>query len=54
MKFGETTFKQSNVNYFFLHENRWVDVHFSIMEPTKDDAKVIEAFGKSLQYKKKS
>ncbi len=52
-KLGDDTFKQRNVNYFFIYENRWGNVHISILEPTDEDAKVIAAFDQSLQYKKK-
>lgn len=52
-KLGDETFKQRNVNYFFIYENRWVNVHISFLQPTDEDAKVIAAFDNSLQYKKK-
>lgn len=51
VKFGDESFTQRNVNYYFVFENRWFDVHFSVAAPTKDDDKVVAAFDKSLQYK---
>ncbi len=53
INFDDKIFTQRNVNYFFVYEKRWVDVHFSIVEPTDEDAKVIAAFDKTLQYKKR-
>lgn len=42
--------RQRNVNYFFAHKSRWVDVHASIIGYGKDDARVLAAFDKSLAY----
>lgn len=42
--------RQRNVNYFFAHKGRWVDVHASIIGYGKDDARVLAAFDKSLAY----
>lgn len=39
-----------NVNYFFAFEDKWVDVHISIMKPANADAKIIKAFDQGLKY----
>lgn len=44
------TLAQHNVNYYFMFDGKWVDVHISITNPTKDDDAVIASFDKSLNY----
>ncbi len=44
--------KQRNVNYYFMFDGKWVDVHISITNPTKDDDGVITKFDKGLSYGK--
>ena len=44
--------RQSNVNYYFMSDGKWVDVHISFIEPTKEDAALIAAFDKGLSYGK--
>ncbi|HEY1081961.1 MAG TPA: hypothetical protein VGE29_06855 [Prosthecobacter sp.] len=39
-----------NVNYFFAFEDKWVDVHISIIKPEAADAKLLEAFDEGLKY----
>lgn len=41
---------QHNVNYYFMFDGKWVDVHVSITNPTKADEAVIAHFDKSLSY----
>ena len=43
---------QKNVNYYFMFEGKWVDVHISMMNPTKEDDAVIASFDKGLSYGK--
>jgi hypothetical protein len=43
---------QKNVNYYFMFEGKWVDVHVSMMSPTKEDDAVIASFDKGLRYGK--
>ncbi len=43
---------QKNVNYYFMFDGKWVDVHISIMIPTKKDDAVIASFDKGLKYGK--
>lgn len=49
---GETL-TQRNVNYYFMFEGKWVDVHISITNPKKEDDAVIADFDKGLSYGKK-
>ena len=44
--------RQSNVNYYFQSEGKWVDMHISFIEPTKEDETAIAAFDKVLSYGK--
>ncbi|MES2569391.1 MAG: hypothetical protein V4710_04975 [Verrucomicrobiota bacterium] len=41
---------QKNVNYYFMFDGKWVDVHISILNPTKEDEAVIGSFNKGLSY----
>lgn len=43
---------QRNVNYFFVFEGSWVDLHISMMNPSAADLEVIERFDAGLQYRK--
>jgi hypothetical protein len=43
---------QHNVNYYFMFNGKWVDVHISITNPTKDDDALIAKFDKGLNYGK--
>ena len=43
---------QRNVNYYFMFNGKWVDVHISITNPTKDDDALIAKFDKGLSYGK--
>jgi hypothetical protein len=42
--------RQRHVHYYFVYREKWVDVHISIIVPTKDDEAVFAAFDKSLRY----
>jgi hypothetical protein len=42
--------RQRHVNYFFVYGGKWVDVHISIIVPTKEDEAIFAAFDKSLRY----
>jgi hypothetical protein len=41
-----------NVNYYFVFEGSWVDLHISMMDPSAADLRVIERFDAGLQYQK--
>lgn len=43
---------QQNVNYYFMFDGKWVDIHVSIINPTPEDAAIIAAFDKGLVYGK--
>ena len=49
---GETKdgkkFKQANINCYFAHEGRWVDVHASVMTPTEADQTLLKNLAQSL------
>lgn len=47
---GGKRFKQKNINYYSAFRGKWIDVHISIVEPTKDDESTVAAFDKSLRY----
>lgn len=51
---GETNdgrkFKQANINCFFAHEGRWVDVHASVMAPTETDHALLKNLAQSLAH----
>jgi len=49
---GVGTLVQHNVNYYFMFEGKWVDVHISITNPTIEDDAVIASFDKGLNYGK--
>ena len=42
--------RQRHVHYYFVYREKWVDVHISIIVPTKEDEAVFAAFDKSLRY----
>jgi hypothetical protein len=44
---------QQNVNYYFVFEGKWVQVHLSVVNPTPEDAAIITAFDEGLVYSKK-
>ena len=41
-------YRQKNVNYFFARNDRWVDVHFSVGNPTASDEALFTVLDKSL------
>lgn len=41
---------QFNANYFFSFEGKWVDVHISLINPTKDDVELFQTLNKSLSW----
>lgn len=43
-------FIQANVNCFFAHEGRWVDVHASVISPTEADQTMLKDLVKSLTH----
>lgn len=49
---GDGAEVQRNVNYFFVFEGSWVDLHISVMAPSAADLKAIERFDAGLQYQK--
>jgi hypothetical protein len=44
------TFRQKSVHYYFSFNEKWVDVHISIIGPTSEDDKIFAAFDRSLAY----
>jgi len=42
--------QQRNVNYYIAFGGKWIDVHISIIEPTKEDEKIFVTFDKALSY----
>ena len=50
--FEDRTVTDRNVNYYFVFQNRWVDVHISVINPQKEDEVIFAAFDKSLTYGK--
>jgi hypothetical protein len=43
--------RQRHVNYFFFaFRGKWVDVHISVIVPTKEDEEIFAAFDRSLRY----
>jgi hypothetical protein len=43
-------FTQANINCFFTHEGKWVDVHASIVSPSAEDVQLLQRLAKSLNY----
>lgn len=42
--------RQRHVHYYFVYRGKWVDVHISIIVPTKEDEETFAAFDRSLRY----
>jgi hypothetical protein len=42
--------RQRHVHYYFVYREKWVDVHISIIVPTREDEAIFTAFDKSLRY----
>jgi hypothetical protein len=49
---GNKTITQRNVNYYFAFNNKWVDIHISMIAPAKKDEATFAAFEKGLTYGK--
>jgi hypothetical protein len=47
---GGRSIRQTNVNYYFAFQGKWVDVHISVLEQTAADEQLIATFDKSLKY----
>ena len=43
-------FRMTNVNYYFIFRDRWVDVHISISDPKLEDQEIFNTFDSSLSY----
>jgi hypothetical protein len=43
-------FTQSNVNYYFVFDGKWMDMHVSIIEPDAQDVEIIKKIDKTLKY----
>ena len=43
-------FTQANINCYFAHQGRWVDVHASFISPTEADQTLLQELAKSLAY----
>ena len=50
VEFQGKPIRQTNVNYYFAFNGKWMDVHISMIAPTEGDAEVITAFDRSLDY----
>ncbi len=42
--------RQRHVHYFFAFRGKWVDVHISVIVPTREDEEIFAAFDRSLRY----
>jgi len=42
--------RQRHVHYYFVYREKWIDVHISIIVPTKEDDEIFAAFDRSLRY----
>lgn len=49
-KFQGKPIRQRNVNYYAAFSGKWIDVHISIIAPTKKDADVFAVFDRTLSY----
>jgi hypothetical protein len=52
MEYKGKTIRHRNVNYYFVFNDKWVDVHISIIEPNEKDAEIFAMFDRSLGYVK--
>jgi hypothetical protein len=50
MEYQGKTIRHRNVNYYFVFNDKWVDVHISIIAPTEKDAEIFAVFDRSLSY----
>lgn len=41
---------QIHSNLLYAYRGGWVDIHFSVTQPTPDDAKILQAFGMGVNY----
>lgn len=48
--FGDKKIIHRNVNYYFCHKNKWVDVHISVIMPVPEDNQILKTFDKTLGY----
>ncbi len=48
--FKGEAFTQGNINCYFVHEGKWVDVHVSYVEPTPADTAMLKKLAASLAY----
>jgi hypothetical protein len=55
-KYSETvqgrSFEQLHINYYFVFQGKWMDLHISMVNPTKEDLDFLSEFEKSLRYEK--
>lgn len=47
-EFQGQPFTQANINCYFVHEGRWMDVHASFVEPKPKDVEALKKLAKSL------
>jgi hypothetical protein len=45
-------FEQLHINYYFIFQSKWMDLHVSMVKPTPEDMAFLAAFEKSLRYEK--
>ena len=50
VEFQGQPIRHRNVHYYFVFQQKWVDVHISVTAPTKADEDIFAAFDRSLHY----
>ncbi|MEP7009961.1 MAG: hypothetical protein ABJC13_06535 [Acidobacteriota bacterium] len=50
VEFQGKSIRHRNVNYYFIFQAKWVDVHISVVDPRSEDEAIFAAFDKSLEY----
>ncbi len=50
VEFQGQLIRQRHVNYYFAFQQKCVDVHISVIAPTKADEDIFVAFDRSLRY----
>lgn len=50
VEFQGQPIRQRHVHYYFAFQQKWVDVHISVIAPTKADEEIFTAFDRSLRY----
>lgn len=45
-------FEQLHINYYFIFQGKWMDLHVSMVNPTPEDLAFLATLEKSLRYEK--